>query len=299
MAVQFAVDEEALDEVAALIFDWWTLARKERDLLPWRSSKDPWAILVSEFMLVQTQVSRVAQRFGLFLEAFPSPQACAEAALGDVVRNWTGLGYNRRAVALHSTARIIVDEFDSKVPSAIDDLLSLPGVGPYTARAVLSFAFGDQVAVVDTNVIRVLARVTGTRLTPRSAQGLATRCMGTASAREWNLAAMDFGSLVCRSRGPKCSHCPIGRNGRCKWKSSAQGGVEDPALRRISVEPFEGSRRQARGRLVQACCDGPVRWNEISTIMRWPGQILRAEQVAEGLVKEGMLRREHGFVVLV
>ena len=146
----------------------WGLPRL-RDL-PWRRTRDPWAILVSEVMLQQTQALRVIPKWQEFIAAYPSPAACAAASLGDVLRLWQGLGYPRRARNLHAAAREIVrlGEF----PASLDGLLALPGVGQYTARAVLAFAFEVDSAVVDTNIARVLARVAGHRLTAKQAQAL-------------------------------------------------------------------------------------------------------------------------------
>ena len=142
---------------------WWAGARAARDRLPWRTTRDPWAVLVSETMLAQTQVSRVTPRFREFVARFPTAAACAAAPVGDVVRAWVGLGYNRRALALHAAAARIVERYAGRVPATLDELVALDGVGPYTARAVLAFAFDAEVAAVDTNVGRVLARAAAGR----------------------------------------------------------------------------------------------------------------------------------------
>ena len=139
--------------------------------LPWRRTRDPWAVLVSEVMLQQTQVPRVVPSWFEFLDAYPTPAACAAAPLGDVLRLWQGLGYPRRARNLHATAQRVTEL--GGFPTTLDGLLALPGVGPYTARAVLAFAFEADVAVVDTNIARVLARLHGRRLTPKQVQAAA------------------------------------------------------------------------------------------------------------------------------
>ena len=149
----------------------WASGRRED--LPWRRTRDPWAVLVSELMLQQTQVSRVVPRFAQFLERFPTVAVCASAGVGAVVEEWAGLGYNRRAVNLHRAAVQVVELHGGDFPDQLDALLALPGVGPYTARAVLAFAFEHDAAVVDTNVGRVLARQAGERLTASIAQTLA------------------------------------------------------------------------------------------------------------------------------
>ena len=147
--------------------------------LPWRATREPWPILVAEVMLQQTQATRVAPRWESFLDRFPTPPGCASASLGEVLQEWHGLGYPRRARNLHLTARHIVERHAGRVPDDLASLLALPGVGPYTARAVLVFAHGQDVGVVETNIARVLARTGGQRLTPLAAQRLADSLVPT------------------------------------------------------------------------------------------------------------------------
>ena len=155
---------------AGAVLAWGVPQMRE---LPWRDTRDPWRILVSEVMLQQTQVDRVIPKWWAFLEAVPSPEACAAGSLGDVLRLWQGLGYPRRARNLHAAAVAIVDRHAGQVPDSLDDLLALPGIGPYTARAVLAFAFERDTAVIDTNVARFLSRaVAGRSLKPKEAQSL-------------------------------------------------------------------------------------------------------------------------------
>src|SRR6478672_9630787 len=154
--------------------------------LPWRRTRDPWAVLVSEVMLQQTQVPRVVPIWQEFMTRFPTVRACADASQADVVRAWAGLGYNRRAVNLHRAAVLMGDA----VPRDLDALLALPGVGAYTARAVLVFAFEEDVAVVDTNIARVLARLHGRRLTPRQVQAAADELVPAGDGWVWNQALM-------------------------------------------------------------------------------------------------------------
>ena len=149
----------------------WGLPRL-RDL-PWRATRDPWAVLVAEMMLQQTQAARVIPKWHAFLAAFPTPAACAAATLGDILRLWQGLGYPRRARSLHDAATAMVERHHGRVPARLDDLLELPGVGRYTARAVRVFAFEGDDGLVETNIARVLARVAGERLTPARAQSIA------------------------------------------------------------------------------------------------------------------------------
>ena len=150
--------------------------------LPWRATRDPWSILVAEVMLQQTQAARVAPRLVRFLDRFPTPAACAAVPLADVLAQWQGLGYPRRARDLHRTAHLVVDRHAGRLPDDLASLLALPGVGPYTARAVLAFAHGCDVGVVETNIARVLARTSGRRLTARAAQELADSAVPPARA---------------------------------------------------------------------------------------------------------------------
>lgn len=228
--------------------------------LPWRASRDPWAILVSEVMLQQTQVSRVIPSWGSFLAAMPTPQACADAGQAEVVRRWEGLGYHRRAVALHRCAVEIVERHGGVLPCDLDALLALSGVGPYTARAVLAFAFEEDVAVVDTNVARVLSRaVVGESLTAARAQALADALISKGGGWSHNQAMLDLGALHCRSR-PLCETCPIRRS--CAWNRAGQPSP-DPARGSAGTSKpqsrFEGSDRQLRGRLLDAARKGQDR----------------------------------------
>src|SRR5258706_6473458 len=164
MSPVYAVRSADVGQFPALL-PWW---REHGRDLPWRHTRDPWAVLVSELMLQQTQVSRVLAKYDEFLDAYPTPAACASAPLADVIRRWSGLGYNRRAMSLHASACMIMQEFSGRVPDSLPALRRLPGVGPYTARAVLAFAFEAEVAVVDTNIARVLARIFGRALTAQA-----------------------------------------------------------------------------------------------------------------------------------
>jgi len=238
------------------VLEW--SAQNRRDL-PWRATRDPWAVLVSEVMLQQTQVARVVPRWHAFLQRWPDTASCAGASPGDVVAEWQGLGYPRRARNLHRCAVAIEVEHGGRFPDELGALLALDGIGPYTARAVLAFAFEKDVAVVDTNVGRVVARQVGSRLTPSVAQRSADEWLPHGRAWAWNQALLDLGAGVCRSRDPDCGRCPV-RTG-CAWE--AAGRTEpDPAVRSAGVSraqaPYRGSRRQARGELLAAAVTGSV-----------------------------------------
>jgi A/G-specific adenine glycosylase len=193
--------------------------------LPWRRTRDPYAILVSEVMLQQTQVERVRQRYLAWLERWPTAQSLADATPADVIREWQGLGYNRRALNLHRASRQVAD---SGWPA---DLTTLPGVGPYTAAALRCFAFGEDVLPVDVNVARV-SRRTGVSFSAASAQAL-----------------MDLGATVCLARVPRCGVCPLATG--CPSR-----GTRDAPLRRQG--PFEGSFRQRRSAVLRAVTARPT-----------------------------------------
>ncbi len=265
--------------------------------LPWRRTRDPWAILVAEAMLQQTQVARVTERWPRFLHRFPSPSACAAAPMGDVIDEWAGLGYNRRAVALHRTATAVVDRHGGRVPDALADLLALPGVGPYTARAVRVFAYELDDAVVDTNVARILARATGRPLRPAPVQSLADAAVPGGRGWVWNQALLDVGAGWCTARAPRCDEgCPLAAAGRCAWWAAGRP-EPDPALGSARVSGgqsrFDGSDRQGRGRLVAALRRGPVSACVMAAVMGWPDDPARAEQVAATVVADG-LAQHHG-----
>jgi A/G-specific adenine glycosylase len=251
--------------------------------LPWRRTRDPWAILVSEVMLQQTQALRVIPKWQEFLVAFPSPSECAAARLGDVLRLWQGLGYPRRARNLHAAAAQIASL--GEFPSTLDGLLRLPGVGDYTARAVLAFAFEADAAVVDTNIARVLARVAGRQLTSKEAQTAADEAMVRGNSWEWNQCLMELGAVLCRPSSPQCEVCPL--NGRCAWR----GCGEDPAVGSARVSKpqarFDGSDRQARGRLMKALVTGPVPIDRVAAVMGCDPA--RAHRLAGELHHEGLV----------
>jgi len=264
---------------------------------PWRETRDPWAVLVSEVMLQQTQTRRVVPSYVAFLDRFPSASACAEAGLGAVLEAWAGLGYNRRARHLHRAAQAIVDSHGGAVPADLRSLRALPGVGEYTARAVLVFAFERDEAVVDVNVARVLARaVAGAPLAPRAAQSLADALVPPGKAWEWNQALMELGAERCSARAPACARCPLSR--RCAWFNSAPA-TPDPARRGPRPNPFEGSDRQGRGRLVDALRSGPVPARRVRFACGWPEDPRRARRVADGLVADGLARRTPGGVLVL
>jgi A/G-specific adenine glycosylase len=245
-------------------------------------------VLVSEVMLQQTSTSRVIQPWTRFLEKFPTAHSCADASLAEVLVAWSGLGYPRRAKSLHEAARIIRDDFDGEVPHSIDDLRALPGVGEYTSHAVASFAYGQRVAVLDTNVGRVLARALVNRpLAMSDARGLSQALLPERDAATFNQAMIDLGAQFCRAT-PRCDECPLASS--CAWRRD--GGV-DPAPRSAGVSrpqaPFAGSNRQLRGRVMRALHDGP---RAKTRLVRELGVApARAEVVLDSLVRDGLVTK--------
>jgi A/G-specific adenine glycosylase len=248
-------------EATEALLRWY--AAEGRDL-PWRRTRDPYAVLVSEVMLQQTQVARVIPRYTAWLERWPDAAALAAAAPGDVLRAWIGLGYNRRALRLRDACVVVARD---GWPRTAAGLRALPGVGPYTAAAVASFAFGEQVAAVDVNLARVarrLGREIGALLPP-------------GRAHVFNHAMMDLGATVCTARRPRCGSCPV-----AAWCASA-GDVPVPARARGRTR-FEETDRYARGRIVAALAAG-------EELPRGLGA-QRTERALAGLVRDGLVVRD-------
>jgi A/G-specific adenine glycosylase len=282
------VGAEALSALQRSLLAWWE--REGRHALPWRQTRDPWAVLVSELMLQQTQVSRVIPKHEAVMARFPTAGACAAASVGDVVATWAGLGYNRRAVNLHRCAAAVVTRHGGALPDDIDALLALPGIGPYTARAVLVFAFGRDIGLVDTNAGRFVARALGGRSLPlKEAQALADACVPADKGWEWGQAVFDLGALVCTKRSPACDTCPIVAS--CAWARAGwpapdpiagSAGISGPQSR------FDGSFRQGRGRLVDRLRLGPLASSDVPAAAGWPDSPARAADAARSLVDDGL-----------
>lgn len=259
---------------------------------PFRGVTDPWAILVSETMAQQTQIGRATEGWATFMVRFPTASSLAAASPADVLREWRGLGYNRRAVNLQRAARAIVAEHGGVVPSDVEALQRLPGVGPYTARAVAALAFGRPVGAVDTNVRRVLGRMTRGHLDASAAELQATADASVPHDRpgDWTHALMDVGSGFCRPVRPACAACPARR--WCALASSA--GTAGRARSRRPTEPAFGSTsRWLRGRLVDRLRDAaPGAWVEIGGPVG-DHDMAAVDRALEALRADGLVER-HG-----
>lgn len=244
-------------EIRRMLLDWYR--QHGRSHLPWRMTRDPYRILVSEFMLQQTQVDRVLPKYQAFVERFPDAAALAAASTADVLRLWKGLGYNSRAVRLKQIAQALVDRFGGVMPRDEQTLASLPGVGPYTVAAVRAFAFDCDDAALDTNVRRVTHRLLHGLEHPAAvpaaqldagARGLVPKGRG----HDWNSAMMDLGATICTARAPKCLICPMRRVCAAAPIDALQLEASRAAhSRKRSPQeaiPFEQTTRYARGRIV-------------------------------------------------
>ncbi len=269
------------------------------DIYPWRCEPSPYRTLVSEVMLHQTQASRVAPAFDRFVERFPHVRALAAASRADVLRAWAGLGYNRRAVALSDAARTIVRDHEGVVPRERLALQSLPGVGPYTAAAVMAIGYGEAVAAVDVNVARVASRVLfGERsVEPARVSEAAAALLDANRPAAWNQAVMDLGREVCRP-APRCDACPVAE--WCAYQAgrrAAANGSPSRIDRRTPQGRFEGSFRQVRGGVLRVLIEGSASESSIATALRKdPEEVRRA---VSALAAEGAVEvREDGLVRL-
>jgi len=240
-------------KIVSALLRWY---RKHGRELPWRNEKDPYRILVSEVMLQQTQVARVQTKYSEFLRKFPTFRKLAAARTSEVIRTWRGMGYNNRALRLQGLSKIVIREFGGRLPQEIENLRKLPGIGRYTAHAIACFAFGQQVPVVDTNVIRVLGRLYPTRkdtspLQPEVVWRLATAHVPRSNADDWNQALMDLGATICTAAKPRCEICPL--KNLCPSAHAAPRRIS----RRSRVEPGRNGipNRIYRGKAIEILRD--------------------------------------------
>jgi A/G-specific adenine glycosylase len=277
-------------ELQAPILRWYD--ENARDL-PWReASASPWSVMVSEFMLQQTPVSRVLPVHAAWLERWPTPAALAAEPSGEAVRAWGRLGYPRRALRLHAAAVAIVERHGGEVPSSYDDLLALPGVGDYTAAAIAAFAHGKRHVVLDTNVRRVFARTLAGVEFPAASVTRAERTLAEmvlpddeATAATWSVAVMELGALVCTAANPRCGDCPVSQ--LCAWRAAGHPTYDGPPRK---VQAWAGTDRQCRGRLLGVVrdSDGPVHRSRMATA--WSDAVQR-ERCLASLLADGLLVR--------
>lgn len=279
------------DALHQAILAWY--ATNARDL-PWREpDASPWAVLVSEIMLQQTPVSRVLPVYEAWMETWPTPAALAADAPGEAVRAWGRLGYPRRALRLHASAVAIVERHGGEVPSDIDELRALPGIGDYTAAAVASFAFGQSHAVLDTNVRRVLERAMGGKEFPppsltKSERERATSLLPADDAPTWSVGVMELGALTCTATSPKCADCPL--HDVCAWRLA---GKPEYAGAPRKVQTYAGTDRQCRGRLLAVLRDAPGSVNAAALVKAWILDDQRDRALAS-LLEDGLVVLEDG-----
>ena len=288
-----------MDESVALssaprraILRWY--ARHGRTLA-FRRTSDPYAVLVSEAMAQQTQAERAAAHWERFIERFTTVEALAAAVPADVLREWQGLGYDRRALALWRAAKIICDEHGGRVPASVEALEALPGVGPYTARAVAAIAFGLRVGAVDVNVRRVIGRFVGGAegIPAGDVQVLADGVVATGDPATWTHALMDLGATVCRPRTPRCGDCPV----RAWCRYAAQEPAEPPPQTAIrpgrAPTPFPATTRWLRGRILDRLRDAPGSdWVALDAPIG-AHDLDRVHRAAAALAGEGMVELRH------
>ena len=271
------------------ILAWYAATGRE---LAFRATADPYAVLVSELMAQQTQAARAAEAWTAWMARFPTVRMLAEAPVADVLRAWAGLGYNRRALALHRAARAIVDGHGGAVPASPEALETLPGVGPYTARAVAAIAYGLPVGAVDTNVRRVLGRVTAggaEAFSSAAMQALADAVVPAGHAGPWTHALMDIGARVCRPAKPLCPDCPA--MAWCRYAAGERPAAVSagrPRARRQEAR-FDTTNRWLRGRILaraRAASDGA--WVAYAEPMGSHGHAAVREALA-AMASEGLL----------
>jgi A/G-specific adenine glycosylase len=269
------------------LLDWYDRCRRD---LPWREpGVTAWQILVSEFMLQQTPVSRVEPIWCDWVQRWPTASATAAASAGDVVRAWGKLGYPRRAKRLHECATVIARDHGDVVPDDLDILLTLPGVGSYTARAIACFAYRQPVPVVDTNVRRVVARVVHGRADAaapsavRDHADVSALLPGDGSAHRFSAALMELGAIVCTARTPRCELCPVSA---CQWRQAGYPPTDGPARR---PQAYAGTDRQVRGRLLDVLRDSEFPVTRAELDVAWVTDTEQRDRALNSLLADGLV----------
>ncbi|MDH6243686.1 A/G-specific adenine glycosylase [Mycobacterium sp. OTB74] len=269
------------------LLGWFEQARRD---LPWRErSVTAWQVLVSEFMLQQTPVARVEPIWRDWIARWPTPSATAAASPADVLRAWGKLGYPRRAKRLHECAQVIAGEHGDQVPDDVETLLTLPGVGAYTARAVACFAYQQAVPVVDTNVRRVVARVVhGVADAPARARDLtdvAALLPKDGTAHEFSAALMELGAIVCTARVPKCGVCPLSE---CAWRTA---GYPESTTSARPVQKYAGTDRQVRGRLLDVLRGSSSPVTRAHLDVAWLSDTAQRDRALDSLLVDGLVEQ--------
>ncbi len=310
---------EFIQRVHLSLLTWYASAKRE---LPWRTTSDPYAILVSEVMLQQTQVERVIPKYHQFLAAFPTLAELADAPTADVISNWVPLGYNRRAVNLQAIARQVIEFYGGKLPETIEELLKLKGIGRYTAGAIACFAHRQQVSTVDTNIYRVLHRVflgleyPAPKLSNEAMFTFAGHVLPPGEAYNWNQALMDLGATICTSANPHCTSCPLQTMCSAYQEMSQQSlfpsGTVLRQLRKVAekkapykAQPFTSTNRYFRGRVIAHLRTVPT---GVQLPLEELGPILKADfqsddlpwlqKILAGLQRDGLIRYSEKGVCL-
>ncbi|HET9841442.1 MAG TPA: A/G-specific adenine glycosylase, partial [Nocardioides sp.] len=254
----------------AALLRWYDTHARD---LPWRRPEaTPWGVLVSEFMLQQTPVVRVLPVYDAWLARWPRASDLADEPSGEAIRAWGRLGYPRRAIRLHAAATVIRDHHGGEVPETLESLRTLPGVGDYTASAVLAFAFGQRQPVLDTNVRRVLSRVVGGVEFPPNSMTATEKVLAgdllpddEETAAAWSVALMELGALVCTASGPRCDVCPVRQD--CAWRAAGHPAYDGPPRR---GQAWAGTDRQCRGRLMAVVRDAEDAVDTLTLQRVWP-----------------------------
>ncbi|WP_117215421.1 A/G-specific adenine glycosylase [Allorhizocola rhizosphaerae] len=270
-----------MSEVAELSIEWYRANARE---LPWRQPGiGAWPILISEVMLQQTPVSRVLPAWHEWVSRWPTPARLAEEPVSEAIRAWGRLGYPRRAMRLHACAVTIVERHGGEVPQTLDEMLALPGVGDYTARAVLTFAFGQRHPVVDTNVRRVVARVMHGVEDAAVSLGFVERLLPSVDAPLASVALMEVGAVVCTARSPRCADCPLAT--MCAWRALGKPAPVAPYRR---PQAYAGTDRQVRGLLLAVLreAEGPVPRARLDVV--W-GDAVQRERALRSLLDDGLV----------
>ncbi|MCL1906820.1 MAG: A/G-specific adenine glycosylase [Propionibacteriaceae bacterium] len=281
-----------MNPYAELLAEWFVAHGRD---LPWRRGDvTPWGVLVSEVMLQQTPAARVIPSWESWMGTWPEPEDCADALPAEVIRAWGRLGYPRRALRLHESAKIIVEQYGGVVPDSEETLKTLPGIGDYTAAAVVAFAYGKRSLVLDTNVRRVIARVHQGEALPAPHLATSERSLAwelvpedTEDSVMWNQAAMELGALICQVKNPDCGSCPL--DTLCQWRGA--GYPADIYAGQRKPQGYEGTHRQARGRIMALLREAEGDLVPIETLMNLPSKNSLLAEAIESLATDGLAVR--------